>query len=413
MGAAWEPLIRQATEGLLAGRFGRCERLAAGAAAAGPGQIGPALLAVVACREQGRATEAELMLRDLAAQHPGDDQIRVTLAAVLADLGRDAEAGRHLERVDLDRASLDVCALAAEASAVLRLRPVAEALHSRIAPHRSTFAGIHGSLARHLGLLAHVLGDWHAAAAHYDVALAANREAGAPVLVAHTCRHYSAVLRLRGDDGDWDRAVELLAEAADIYRGLEIASRAEEAQAILRRSLDAFDVEGFTAAGGGHAFRRTATGWALSFGGRSADVAEDAGLGHIARLLAAAGRPFHVLELAETQSDHGLRALLGAECRSRLLQLAGRGAPDPVAAALARAEQDRLEAELAVLDEPTSTPGQIVDRARRLVSIRIRGALERLDHALPDLGRHLRRSVRTGTFCSYDPVQLQRWTVRP
>ena len=411
MGEAWEPLVRQATDGLLAGRFGQCDRLSARAAAPRPGDLGPALLAVAACREQGRATEAELMLRDLVADHPGNDEVRILLAAVLADLGRDTEAGRHLDLVDLDDASLAVWALAAEVSAVLRLGATAQALHGRIAPHRSTFAGVHGSLARHLGLLAHVLGDWHAAAAHYDVALDANRSAGAPVLVAHTCRHLSAVLRLRGSDGDWDRAVDLLDEAAEIYRRLEIGSRAEEVEAILRRSLDADDVGPSTASGETNAFRRTPTGWALSFAGRSADVADDAGLGHIARLLAAPGRPLHALDMAQSQSDDRLRALLATECRSRLQQLAGHPANDPVTASLAGAEQDRLEAELARLAEVTPGPGEIVDRARRLVTIRIRGALERLDQALPELGRHLRRNLRTGTFCIYEPVQPERWRV--
>jgi hypothetical protein len=228
--------------------------------------------------------------------------------------------------------------------------------------------------------------------------------------VAHTCFQYSAVLRLRGEEGDWDRAVALLDEAAGIYRRLEIDSRAEETEAVLRRSLALCDGEAWPAAGS-ELLRRRAGGWELSYGGRSAAVGECAGLGHIAALMEADARPVHVVDLAGAVGDACLRDQLLAECRSRLDELAvaaagdaASGAGGPVAVALALAEQDRLEAELATLelDRPPS-PGEAVDRARRLVTIRIRVALERVDRALPELGRHLRRSLRTGTFCAYDP----------
>lgn len=402
-------LVRQATHALLAGRFGECERLAARAAAvARPDDIGPGLLAVAACREQGRAAEAEILLRDLLCEHPSDAEGRALLAAVLADLGRDADAGRELDTVDLDAVHLDagalaVYALAAEVSAVLRLAPGADSLRSRIAGHASTSVGVHGSLARHLGLLAHVTGDWHGAASYFDVALEANRAAGAPVLVAHTCRHYSAVLRLRGGDGDWDRAVELLAQAADIYRRLEIDTRAEETEAILRRSLDSDDAENRPPVGGSRCFHRIAGGWALNYAGQAVEVSGSAGLGHIADLLAAPGRPLHVADMVGSPTEGTLRDQLVAECRSRLLSLADQPASDPVAVALALAERERLETELALLTDDASPAGEIADRARRLVGIRIRAALERVDEALPELGGHLRRSVRTGTFCVYEP----------
>lgn len=399
MGDAWVPLVRQGAEALLAGRFGECERLAAQAAAAHPGGLAPGLLAVAACREQGRAAEAEILLRNLLLDHPDDEEGRALLAAVLADLGRDADAERQLDRIEVDAAPLVVCALAAEVSAVLRLRALAATLHGRIAAHESSSVGVHGSLARHLGLLALALGHWSDAADYFDSALVANREAGAPVLVAHTCRHYSAVLRLRGRDGDWDQAVGLLAEAADIYRRLEIDSRAEEAEAILRRSVDLDEPAGSR----NGAFSRRSGGWDLSYAGRSAHVADMAGVAHLASLVAAPGRPLHVLDLTESQSAAWLRERLVAECRSRLGGLLDAPTQDPFAASLARAEQDRLDAELASLTDGAPTAGEVVDRARRLVTIRTRVALEAIDDALPELGRHLRRSIRTGTFCMYEP----------
>jgi hypothetical protein len=45
------------------------------------------------------------------------------------------------------------------------------------------------------------------------------------------------------------------------------------------------------------------------------------------------------------------------------------------------------------------------------VTTRIRDAIRRISQADPDLGEHLTRSVRTGTFCVYDPVTPAHWSV--
>lgn len=398
--------IRQGTDALLAGRFGECERLAAQAVAADPGEIDARLLAVASYREQGRVAEAEILLRDLPPARSAVDQdiALVMLAAVLADLGRDTDAARQLDLVDLGVVSLPACALAAEAVAALRLRQSATTLQARLAPHASTSVGFHGSVARHLGLVTHVLGDWSDAAEHFDFALRANRDAGAPMLVAHTCRHYAAVLRLRGRDSDWEESVDLLACAADIYRRLDIDVRAEDAEAVLRRSLDVAD-PGASPAVDGDVFRHGPSGWQLYYCGHSAQVADGPGLVDIAALVAAPGRPLHVIDLVGRPTEGVLAADLGAQCRSRLDELNRYSAPDPVAAALAQAERDQLEAELATLAEGAPAAREMGDRARRLVGTRLRVALEQIDAALPALARHLRRSIRTGTFCAYEPFR--------
>ena len=43
------------------------------------------------------------------------------------------------------------------------------------------------------------------------------------------------------------------------------------------------------------------------------------------------------------------------------------------------------------------------------MTARIKDAVRRIDAAHPELGRHLARSVRTGTFCSYEPEQPVSW----
>jgi hypothetical protein len=45
------------------------------------------------------------------------------------------------------------------------------------------------------------------------------------------------------------------------------------------------------------------------------------------------------------------------------------------------------------------------------VTTRVRDALKRLDAAHPAAAAHLRRSIRTGTFCVYEPVAAVVWEV--
>jgi tetratricopeptide (TPR) repeat protein len=408
----WGPLVQRANQALLEGRFKECERLAAEAARFAPGDPRPGLLAVAARREQGRAAEAEPMARDLVAAHPDIAEVQALLGAVLADLGRDGEAGRQLDLVDVQTCSVEAAALAAEVAAVVYLPGPAEELYTRLAPRAGELVPTTGAVARHVALLEHILDRWDPAAAHFEAALQANEAARAPVLVAHTRRQYSALLRVRGDDGDWERAIELLTDAAAVYRRLEIDPLAEESEAVLRRSQDPGGDAAVSATP--PVFRRTAEGWQLSFAGRSATVADSPGLGHVATLLAADGRPVHVVDLA-LGSGASLHEQMVAEYRARVAdldaQLAGGCGEDRAAAALARAERDFLLAELAIVTAGAPAAGEVGDRARRLVALRIRIALDRLDAALPALARHLRRGIRTGTFCLYEPDGPERWTL--
>ena len=47
------------------------------------------------------------------------------------------------------------------------------------------------------------------------------------------------------------------------------------------------------------------------------------------------------------------------------------------------------------------------------MTYRIRATIKRLAELHPDLGHHLTHSVRTGTWCSYQPEVDAGWEVRP
>lgn len=72
---------------------------------------------------------------------------------------------------------------------------------------------------------------------------------------------------------------------------------------------------------------------------------------------------------------------------------------------------DHLTAALGVGGR-TRTPGSSADRARSAVTPRFRSAVDRIAGAHPALGRHLRQSPTTGSYCSYRPVPPVRWQVR-
>jgi len=51
------------------------------------------------------------------------------------------------------------------------------------------------------------------------------------------------------------------------------------------------------------------------------------------------------------------------------------------------------------------------ERLRKAVSARVRSSIDRLEALHPLLGRHLRNSVRTGLWCSYQPERPVAWEV--
>src|SRR5439155_15965838 len=136
-------------------------------------------------------------------------------------------------------------------------------------------------------------------------------------------------------------------------------------------------------------------------------------------------RELHVLDLAELRGGNAdlAEAVLDETAkrafRDRIVELeADLNEADLFSdlerSALARAELDAVVDELARAtglggrDRRTASDSE---RARVAATRAIRSGLERLSQALPELGRHLRHSVRTGTYCVYapDPTQSIDW----
>jgi len=154
---------------------------------------------------------------------------------------------------------------------------------------------------------------------------------------------------------------------------------------------------------------------------------EDNGVG-----IAEPDRELHVLDLvartdggddALRERVQGLDAFVDErareEYRERVTDL--RAELDRAAAERDAARGERARAELEAIERALAEAfglggrsrrlGDPTERARKAVYNRLRDAIAAIEEAAPALGRHLARSVHTGTYCSYRPEAPLRWLV--
>jgi hypothetical protein len=212
---------------------------------------------------------------------------------------------------------------------------------------------------------------------------------------------------------------ERLAAALVAYRELGLAGRVAELEQVLGAERGV--------AMPGNSFRKEGDGWAVRYDGRVSRLKDVKGLRDLAVLLAQPGREVAAVDLAgapgaPVQGDLGaaLDARAKADFKARLTELEAEleeadTAGDAARSARAEAERAAILAELAAAfglgGRPRPT-GAHTERARQAVTWRIRDALARIEGADAALGRHLRRSVRTGTYCAYDPAEPVEWSVQ-
>ena len=176
--------------------------------------------------------------------------------------------------------------------------------------------------------------------------------------------------------------------------------------------------------------------WTLTCGEAVATVKDSKGLRYLHDLIAHRGVDRHVLhlvELAEAPVDSRVDrrqlgdagALIDKDAkiayRRRIEELrvereAAELVGDEDRAWELQRELDALAAELARalgLGGRHRRAGSAAERARVNVTRAIRTAINRIEEVLPELGRHLDRSVRTGFFCRYEPAadDAVQWSV--
>lgn len=441
------PAVRS-RQALLLGQFDAAERLAEEVMAHGRGvanaeQAYLAFLFMIR-REQGRHGEMVDGLAAIAAE----SVVAVwhaPLALLYAENGAPAQAlaeldalvgnGMHAIRRDLTWLfSVACCAAACHACGS---RAHAAPLYEALLPFdgHTVAEGVFcyfGPVAYYLGLLALTRDQPETAARHLGAALDAARASGARPFVA---RILLAQAEEREQAGDPAGAAPLRRQALELAESLGLHGVAAAARAAARQPAasdgGASHPAASDAAAPAHAaravLRREADVWVVSYGARSGRVKGIKGFVYLARLLAAPGQEFHVLEMTQHAAaaegdaappapadDLGPRldARAKDEIRRRLADLRetlaeAEANQDRYRAAQARAEIESIADALAGAvglggrDRPS---GADAERARVAVTKALRAAIERIGRVDPALADMLARTVRTGVFCSYVPL---------
>ncbi len=370
--------------------------------------------------------DIEALFADMGLETMREPWVPITSALIDAQLGHLGQARARLDAAQqlldaLPRDSEWLCTTtqAAEAVALVGGHPAAEWLYDQLLPHAALFvvegigAAPRGSVERHLGLLAGALGDRVVARTHFERALEANRRLGAALLVARTL--YDAATTL-ADDG-------LRADARAAY--LELGAT--------RRAASLGDQPPVGDAG----LVRSGATWTVRFAGRTATLRDSKGLRDLSTLLARPGVPVPVVELAGAPAavrPSGLDGLHQGGDLGEVIDATARNAyrrrldeltadadeadrtGDTRRAAAVAAERDALLAQLSAAYGLGGRPrraGSPVERARTTVTARIRDSIAHIATVHPELGRHLRAAIRTGTLCSYDPETPVSWQLTP
>ncbi|MBX3190818.1 MAG: AAA family ATPase [Labilithrix sp.] len=360
---------------------------------------------------------AEVLMRDLA-----DAAIQIALlrASCAAWSGDEAATREALAVIGGQRAPLAdpaAAALLAHAYAVAGTdeqrrdaRAIVAAWESReIEPDIVGFV-YDGATARLLGLLDASLGDLERAEAHLRDAHALAVERGHAPWAAQVACELAVVLQRRG------RAEEARAfaqRAASTARDLAMTSLEAEALRVTGARAPAPIDEAAVQ------MTKSSGQWTVQWGASRVTVKDSRGMQLLSRLVERPGEEIHVLSLAsdtgaslvETNAGEALDDRARSEYRARLSVLdeelaeAERHADGGRAAKL-RGERELLLAELGRafgLGGRSRAAASATERARVNVQRRLKDAIGRVAEADARLGRHLERSVRSGTFCCFRP----------
>jgi hypothetical protein len=230
---------------------------------------------------------------------------------------------------------------------------------------------------------------------------------------AHHVGLLCATLGRTGQDRDW------LRRALDTHRRLGARTWTAQTEAELAKLGQAPDHPAASRPVSRQVvLRRVGELWEAGFGDQTAYLRDSKGLHDLSALLARPGTGIPTIELAgaagveATTAQPALDRTALVAYRRRLAELddelddAAR-AHDNGRAEAVRTEKEQLAAELRRATRPGGAVHDLsratAERARKAVTGRIRDAIERIRIALPELGRHLDRTIRTGTVCSYHP----------
>jgi tetratricopeptide (TPR) repeat protein len=450
----WVVTIVTANLALIRGRFSESEELSAKAAAFGKSAVLTDAESVLASHEYrllleaGRTSEALEMVRPAAEALTWYPFFRCALAEVLLELENEPAARTIYEELaeggfsalPRDNEWLLALSLISPVCAAFGDIDRAAILYELQLPYADRHAYGHaegsvGSVSRALGILAGVLGRPDDAERHFRDALEMNERMGARPWVAHTQYDLATMLHVRDRPGERETAVGLLHAAAATCAELGMVALGRKVADLLGAlgvlAAEPEEHRPVPTAASTSSFRREGEYWSVAFDGDAFRLRDSKGLRYLAHLLVAPGREIHALELVAAVEGHArerrrsdpelvvdasdageaLDARAKAEYRERLRELESELAEaedwnDPERASRIQEEIDFLARELGAavgLGGRDRKAASNAERARVNVTRAIKAAMDRISEHSPSLGRHLATTVRTGTFCAYEP----------
>lgn len=363
-----------------------------------------AIVAATRDRERARVYLAETREKLATRIAAGSANFIALVAAIAEAPGARAELARATFFP-----TLIVLHFAGEAVLLLDDRPQAERLLPVLRQQCALYPLVNGPQggvfvrpsAQVLGEIEALLGHVDEGIAHLEAGLAHARTIESPPAIAHGAAALARVLERRGRPADRDRVHSLRTEAASLARLCE---------------LHGIDAAPPPSRPDRLALVCAAEGVHVHWNGREIRVPTTKGLEFLAALVAAPGREIHVSDLIgdDDRGDAGevFDAKARASYKARAEELQAELEEARARNDLGRAE--KLAAELeAVTDEllagtglggRTRKAGSRVERARVNVQRRLKDAIKRLGTEDAALGRYLDATVRTGTFCSFVPL---------
>ena len=386
------------------------------------GDIAGAEAALLAAHRAGWDPQPGLALVRLAQGDAATAaaSIRDALERPLGMPSKERPPNTHLQRAPLLEAQVEIEIAAGD---LARARSAADELELIAARFQSKALVASAALARGRVRLA----DGDNAGAEQSLSEAVRRwnDVGAPYEAAVA---RMALAEAHHSSGSEHRAALERQAARTILEGIQAAPAAAPPG-----HMTDHDARDEQPVAGVNVFRREGDYWSVSFEGHTVRVRDLKGMRYLARLLADPGREYHVLDLvaAETGSGaqvdssqaaglprsafgdaaEGLDAQAKDAYRRRLAEIdddleQARAIGDAERAAQADAERDFLVQELARafgLGGRDRRAASASERARAGVTRAVRQAMARIAEHHPQLGQHLSRTIRTGTYCAYVP----------
>jgi tetratricopeptide (TPR) repeat protein len=337
-----------------------------------------------------------------------------------------AEARRELEALDPEwryGRGVNILATIGEVVAEVGSESARHDIYELLAPQADTFAawGPFGlafgpPIAATLGHLSSALGDLERARAHFESALAVTTAANACVGRAWSNYWYARAVAKAGDPD----AARVVDDAIRDATRANIPGLVERCRAIGVFAAPAPARTAGPAPAVAWSMVEQAGSWLVTMGSHQFLVPNLRGMPMLARLAASPHVEIHSLELvsgsADPDADGGdsgelLDDKARAAYRKRLALLADQLDEAEQRGDVERAETVRVEHESLVrelsravgLGGKVRRAGAAGERARVAAQRRLREAIKKIGELDDELGAHLSKAIRTGTFCAYRP----------